>query len=118
MGGGVVNAISDTLTGDASNVFSGAVPDPAMAGSGMPDLSARLKQTASTPDGMELSNAFGGDVEFLEIPGVVTDLRQPDQPAASEESQESADTLPAYSTADPDMDFYRLYASDLYQLVN
>jgi len=117
MGGAVVNAIGDTLTGDTSALFT--APDPASAGSGTPDFTKKLAEMGSTPAGMQIQSAFGSDVQFIDIPGEITDLRQPEQsPVAQEESQESADTLPAYSTRDPDMDFYRIYATDMFQLVN
>jgi len=116
-GGAVVNAISDTLTGDTSAIFT--PPDPASAGSGTPDFTKKLMEMGSTPAGMQIQSAFSSDVQFIDLPGEVTDLRQPQEtPVEKAESQESADSLPTYSTRDPDMDFYRIYATDMFQLVN
>jgi len=116
-GGGIVAAVKDTLTGDASEIGTGSPPAPASGemGTRTPDFSSKVG--GSTPDGMEIKSAYGSNVTFIELPGTVTDLRKPEEPA-QESSGASADVAPAYLTRDPDMDFYRIYATEKFDLLS
>ena len=115
-GGSVIKALNSALDMSGSDVLNASTAPAAENSEGLrrPDFTA----SGSTPSGMDLSKAYGSNTTFIELPGTVQDLRQPQQPQQREdEESRQAITLPSYPTQDSDMDSYRIFASQMYQLV-
>ena len=114
-GGSVIKAINSALDMTGSDVLNASTAPAAENSEGLrrPDFTA----SGSTPSGMDLSKAYGSNTTFIDIPGTVQDIRQPEQAQQEERAPGEAVTLPSYPTQDSDMNGYRLFASDMYQLV-
>ena len=78
------------------------------------DLSGRFEGMESTPQGMSLPEGSGStvNVEAVELPPTTTKVSKQD----SSSTEQVVSEPPALAATDPEMDTYRAYALQQYQL--
>ncbi len=75
-----------------------------------------LSGGSSTPAGMDLSKSMGGtDYQIMNLPEVVRDLRQSNQP--KDVGNTAGQMVDMFSSSNPDMEIYKAFSMIEYQLV-
>jgi len=110
MGTSLVNAVAGTFDMTGSDAVSTL---NSTANIGTP--SSKSFDGLSTPAGMDLADAYGSDVQFIDMPPEMIDMSQ-SAPVDTEVQTGEAEDLRAFSTRDVDMDDYRVISSNEYQL--